>query len=130
MLNKNKEQLFFSKQNSFIFISIIYIFIFYYLNISNNLKDQCDEHFHLRQTIYYRNNLYLYYTKHLTTFPGTFLVTQLYMRLLNKGYIGIKNKQIRKRYINNELTQEEFKNYLFDARIMAVFFSILSLFIL
>ena len=130
MLNKNKEQLFFSKQNSFIFISIIYIFIFYYLNISHNLKDQCDEHFHLRQTIYYRNNLYLYYTKHLTTFPGTFLVTQLYMRLLNKGYIGIKNKQLRKRYIDNELTQEEFKNYLFDARIMAVFFSILSLFIL
>ncbi len=129
MLQK-KEELFFSKKNSFIFISIIYILIFYYLNVFHSLNDQCDEHFHLRQTIYYRNNLYYAYTKDLTTFPGTFFVTQLYMRLLNKGYIKIKNKIARRKYIDNELTSKEFKQYLFDARVMAVFFSLLTIFIL
>ena len=127
---KKKEELFISKKNSFIFISIIYIIIFYYLNIIHSLNDQCDEHFHLRQTIYYRNNIYYKYTKDLTTFPGTFFVTQLYMRVLNKGYIQIKNKIRRKNYIDNELTSEEFKQYLFDARIMSVFYSILTLFII
>ena len=61
-----------TKKISFIIISISYILVFYYLNIKNSLIPQSDEPFHLNQTLYYRNNLFLAHARSLTTFPGTF----------------------------------------------------------
>ena len=90
-----------TKKKSFIIISISYILVFYYLNVKNSLIPQCDEPYHLNQTIYYRNNLFLAHTKSLTTFPGTFFLTQIYQRIINRGYINIKDKVLRKKYIDN-----------------------------
>ena len=118
-----------TKKKSFIIISISYILVFYYLNVKNSLIPQCDEPYHLNQTIYYRNNLFLAHTKSLTTFPGTFFLTQIYQRIINRGYINIKDKVLRKKYIDN-LNYNEYLIFLFDGRIMAIFFSLLTLFIL
>jgi hypothetical protein len=118
-----------TKKISFIIISISYILVFYYLNIKNSLIPQSDEPFHLNQTLYYRNNLFLAHARSLTTFPGTFFLTQIYQRIINRGYINIKDKVLRRKYIDN-LNYNEYLIFLFDGRIMATFFSLLTLFIL
>ena len=53
-------------------------------NLYNNIEKigkYMDEEFHLDQTLAYYNNNFKYWNNKLTTFPGTFLLSSLFMKL-------------------------------------------------
>ena len=76
------------------------LLLFYILNISmlyyvyNNIENvnmYMDEEFHLKQTISFYNNAFKDWDPKLTTFPGTFLITSLFMKILNILHITVNS---------------------------------------
>lgn len=66
----------------FTLFSLSSCFVFYYLN--NNIKDTyMDEFFHLDQTISFYKSNFTYWNNKLTTFPGTFFITSLFMKFVH-----------------------------------------------
>ena len=63
-------------------------------NIFNNIEKiekYMDEEFHLDQTLSYYNNKYKYWNNKLTTFPGTFLISSIFLKLFYLLQIPINN---------------------------------------
>ena len=63
---------------SFVLVSSI---LFNLYNNIEKIKMYMDEEFHLDQTLSYYNNQFKYWNNKLTTFPGTFLLSSVFLKL-------------------------------------------------
>ena len=63
---------------TYVLISAILFNIF---NNIENIEKYMDEEFHLNQTLSYYNNKFNYWNNKLTTFPGTFLISSIFLKL-------------------------------------------------
>lgn len=63
-------------------------------NSTEKIPQYMDESFHLDQTFSYYNNNYRYWNSKLTTFPGTFICTSFFLKLLNVFKISINFKNV------------------------------------
>ena len=106
-----------------IIIIIIYIILHFLTNSYSKLPNQSDEPYHLNQTLLYVNNYWKSYNKQLTTFPLTFILTSIYLKLRRHG-IGINKKDI-----TNKIYRKEYQIYLSDGRICSIILSLITIFI-
>ena len=73
------------KYKIYIFLFLFTIFFssyFYRLNIRRKSNWIVDEIFHIKQSIVYSKHYYKFYLKGLTTFPGPFLITGFFYKIL------------------------------------------------
>ena len=78
---------------SFVLVSSI---LFNLYNNIEKIKTYMDEEFHLDQTLSYYNNQFKYWNNKLTTFPGTFLLSSVFLKLFYVFQIPInENNSIK-----------------------------------
>ena len=64
---------------SFVLVSAI---LFNFYNNIEKIDKYMDEEFHLEQTLAYYNNKFKHWNSKLTTFPGTFFISSIFLKLL------------------------------------------------
>ena len=74
-------------------IGLINSYIFYQINYIEKIKEYMDEGFHLRQTIKFYLKHYNKWNSKLTTFPGTFIINCILLRIINLFGINLKKFQ-------------------------------------
>ncbi len=117
------EKIEFQTKLILIIIIIIYIFLHYLTNSYSKVPDQSDEPYHLNQTLLYVNNYWKSYNKQLTTFPLTFILSCIYLKIKKHG-IGINKKDI-----TNKIYRKEYQIYLSDGRVCSIILSLITIFI-
>ena len=102
--------------NKLFIISIItfaFSILFYETNFQKNPVMHCDEReHHINQSIYYSIGIFdKYFSNLLTTFPGPFLISGLYIKLIGHDKLIKNPKEIN-------LMNKKQKIFLFDCRVL------------